>query len=208
MIEDSYGCAEFYNLKQPYRKTTGCSGPFIVLLGLYISTFLLNCIFVVHHMSLPLNLTFLSVSVLPALFLVFAACADPGRLKNKTPSPKNLFEIMGKNEADRVCYDCEIVKPTRSRHCDVCGSCIMVYDHHCPWINNCVGAKNYCSFYLFIVMMDINLVFTLCYEIYSLAHVVTWYALDFWQIIHIVVASYTLLTCIFCIPLTYPLSLS
>jgi len=95
----------------------------------------------------------------------------------------------------------QIVKPARSRHCDVCGSCIMVYDHHCPWINNCVGARNYCYFYLFIVFMELDLLFTLGYEVYSMTDVVTWDSLGVWEILHIVTASYTLITCIFCIPL-------
>lgn len=67
----------------------------------------------------------------------------------------------------------KIVKPPRSRHCEVCKSCVMVYDHHCPWINNCVGAKNYIWFYLFIVTMEIDMVFTLVYEIYILT-TITW----------------------------------
>jgi hypothetical protein len=109
MIEDKFGCAEFYNLKQPFRKTPKYSGPFIVLLTLYISTFLLNCTFVVRHMTTVLNIVYISVALLPAMFLLLATCRDPGRLKNKNPSTKNLFEIMAHNEFDRVCYDCEVV---------------------------------------------------------------------------------------------------
>lgn len=106
MIEDNYGCAEFYNLKQPFRKTSRFSGPFIVMLTLLVSTFLLNCIFVVHHMTLPLNIAYIAMSLLPVAFLVLSACSNPGRLKNLNPHPSNLFEIMARNEADRVCYDC------------------------------------------------------------------------------------------------------
>jgi antibiotic biosynthesis monooxygenase (ABM) superfamily enzyme len=97
MIEDKFGCAEFYNLKQPFRKTPKYSGPFIVLLVLYFSTFLLNCTFVVRHMTITLNVVYITVALLPAVFLILATCSDPGRIRNKHPSPKNLFEIMARN---------------------------------------------------------------------------------------------------------------
>ncbi|KAH9477093.1 Palmitoyltransferase PFA3 [Psilocybe cubensis] len=43
----------------------------------------------------------------------------------------------------RYCIRDGIVKPYRSHHCRICGTCILRYDHHCPWIGQCVGARNY-----------------------------------------------------------------
>lgn len=53
------------------------------------------------------------------------------------------------------------MKPKRSRHCEICKKCIRVYDHHCPWINNCVGAQNYKFFITFILFMWFNMLTTL-----------------------------------------------
>ncbi|XP_028815766.1 palmitoyltransferase ZDHHC2 [Denticeps clupeoides] len=53
--------------------------------------------------------------------------------------------------AIRFCNHCLLVKPDRCHHCSVCDKCILKMDHHCPWVNNCVGFSNYKFFMLFLV---------------------------------------------------------
>ncbi|PPQ65457.1 hypothetical protein CVT24_010788 [Panaeolus cyanescens] len=45
--------------------------------------------------------------------------------------------------AHRYCESDLIVKPYRAHHCRACGTCVLKYDHHCPWIGQCVGARNH-----------------------------------------------------------------
>ncbi|XP_077433449.1 palmitoyltransferase ZDHHC2 isoform X1 [Vanacampus margaritifer] len=52
--------------------------------------------------------------------------------------------------AIRFCDRCKLLKPDRCHHCSVCDKCILKMDHHCPWVNNCVGFSNYKSFMLFL----------------------------------------------------------
>lgn len=56
----------------------------------------------------------------------------------------------------------------RSKHCSYCNKCVATFDHHCVWINQCVGENNYRHFLLFLA---VNSAF-LWYGAYVLASVV------------------------------------
>ena len=40
------------------------------------------------------------------------------------------------------------MRPIRAKHCYECDRCVPRFDHHCPLIEQCVGAKNYRQFYI------------------------------------------------------------
>ncbi|XP_075464027.1 palmitoyltransferase ZDHHC3-like isoform X3 [Ascaphus truei] len=54
------------------------------------------------------------------------------------------------NEDWTVCNRCETYRPPRAHHCRICHRCIRRMDHHCPWINNCVGELNQKYFIQFL----------------------------------------------------------
>jgi len=50
-----------------------------------------------------------------------------------------------------LCHTCRIVKPLRSKHCRVARRCVLVFDHHCPFVGTTIGLYNYIYFYLFLL---------------------------------------------------------
>ncbi len=64
----------------------------------------------------------------------------------------------------------------RTKHCGVCNRCVEVFDHHCNWLNNCIGKQNYgkfivllllvCAFCMYHVAIDVWVVATLYRDSY------------------------------------------
>ncbi|XHG09294.1 Eukaryotic peptide chain release factor GTP-binding subunit [Aspergillus wentii] len=59
-------------------------------------------------------------------------------------------EVAAMDVPVKYCKTCCIWRPPRCYHCRVCDNCVETLDHHCVWLNNCVGRRNYRYFFTFV----------------------------------------------------------
>lgn len=58
-------------------------------------------------------------------------------------------------------------KHKNTRHCVVCKKCVMNHDHHCMWINSCIGKNNYWNFIAFLIIFAVDILFDISVELYD-----------------------------------------
>lgn len=111
--------------------------------------------------------------------LCLASFTEPGIIPRgsieydeENPPTVSVIEPDGKECVVplRYCQVCRIYRPPRARHCYECNNCVKDFDHHCPWISNCVGERNYRYFCLFVFLaatLDVFMFICLSIQVFS-----------------------------------------
>ncbi|XP_070554643.1 palmitoyltransferase ZDHHC23-like [Ptychodera flava] len=73
----------------------------------------------------------------------------------KTEKEHSCSVTLDSMNRDNWCEICQTFKPPRAGHCKVCGHCVQMLDHHCVWIDSCVGSENHRSFLCSLILLVI-----------------------------------------------------
>ncbi|XP_035489328.1 palmitoyltransferase ZDHHC18a isoform X2 [Scophthalmus maximus] len=155
------------------------SGVLPLTLGLIVVTcglfFAFDCPFLVEHLTAFIPVIAAVLFVFVVISLLRTSFTDPGILPRATPDeaadiekqidtsgsstyrpPPRTKEILINQQVVKLkyCFTCKMFRPPRTSHCSLCDNCVERFDHHCPWVGNCVGKRNYRFFYSFIISLS------------------------------------------------------
>uniref|UniRef100_A0A7S4BMI2 Palmitoyltransferase n=1 Tax=Chrysotila carterae TaxID=13221 RepID=A0A7S4BMI2_CHRCT len=103
--------------------------------------------------------------VLTMLFMGLTATTDPGIVPRNAhmddaeaavhANASRSVEVNGVTISLKWCHTCRIWRPPRASHCSECNVCVERFDHHCPWMGQCIGRRNYRFFMGFVVCVSL-----------------------------------------------------
>lgn len=99
------------NIKTPFRKLHKHTLPFYLLLFLYLSCYVLNISFVLHRTMgdrLIISIIYLVFGLIVGIFFTICKVSNPGYLKPDAEKGSNMFQMLLKNKANEVCFDCKV----------------------------------------------------------------------------------------------------
>jgi hypothetical protein len=147
----------------------------------YFIPYLLTLILFLHLGPLPKYLNAIYISISSFLFIsniyymLKSGCTDPGILPRQkintsyvTKKEKMKYRIGGHILILNYCYSCHIYRPPRTSHCSRCNNCVESFDHHCLWLANCIGKRNYKYFFALLVCLNLNSIIQVGFCAYAL----------------------------------------
>ncbi|CAD8060512.1 unnamed protein product [Paramecium sonneborni] len=120
--------------------------------------------------------------IITDIFMLLTVFRDPGRIPRINSQFQKYSEcyliphkqrfggeitIINQNQVDELkfCDPCQIYKTRSTAHCRRCDNCVEGFDHHCLWLGQCIGQRNYCTFYIFITCLTFTQIICISVQI-------------------------------------------
>eukprot|EP00457_Paulinella_chromatophora_P002513 gb/GEZN01002518.1/.p1 GENE.gb/GEZN01002518.1/~~gb/GEZN01002518.1/.p1 ORF type:complete len:744 (+),score=77.01 gb/GEZN01002518.1/:109-2340(+) len=137
---DATKCRRKHGLQRPLH-------PYQILVWVVFGVcVLLHCTLVLPFY--PVDTASFSVGTLIYVSLFIIGLIAFVRTSLCDPSAKGPLATSG-TDANQ-CKTCRVIMLPETKHCSLCDKCVERFDHHCIYLNTCVGKKNYRSFFLTI----------------------------------------------------------
>ncbi|KAK1903802.1 Palmitoyltransferase ZDHHC9 [Dissostichus eleginoides] len=153
-------------------------GVFYLTLFLIVGTcslfFAFECPYLAVHLSPSVPVFAIVLFFFVIAMLLRTSFSDPGVLPRALPEEATFIEmeieaangnINNQIVKLKYCYTCKIFRPPRASHCSICDNCVDRFDHHCPWVGNCVGKRNYRYFYMFTLSLSLLTIYIFTFNI-------------------------------------------
>lgn len=127
-----------------------------------------------HHLGVLIMAVVIIFTFYVIILLLMTSGRDPGIIPRNTHPPQpeltdpgqepgsghqtpqlrlpRVKEVMVNGMIVKVkyCDTCMLYRPPRCSHCSICDNCVERFDHHCPWVGQCIGRRNYRFFFMFV----------------------------------------------------------
>jgi small-conductance mechanosensitive channel len=103
------------------------------------------------------------------ILYLYLICSNPGYVseEDKDENYETLL-FTKKDEFKHYCFKCCVHTTDDLKHCSICDKCCKGFDHHCYWVNNCIGINNYYLFIFFLIITYIDVLFKLFITLFFL----------------------------------------
>ncbi|KAL8478496.1 hypothetical protein ACS0TY_030401 [Phlomoides rotata] len=123
------------------------------------------------HWGTAIMVVFIVFTIYVLVLLLLTSSRDPGIIPRNAqpPEPENYENslefvsgqtprlprtkdviVNGAIVKVKYCDTCMLYRPPRCSHCSICDNCVERFDHHCPWVGQCIGLRNYRFFFMFV----------------------------------------------------------
>jgi len=103
-----------------------------------------------------------------ALIATLTDPSDPTVSYERSMKTKPRIQSGENEDYYLLCSLCKTRVLERTKHCGTCNRCVESFDHHCIWLNNCIGRRNYLFFLLLISFVGVFCLVQLAVNIITL----------------------------------------